>query len=360
MWVYRSPALCCAAIEGVECTQTYFQSDACPEGTNFLSYVAYTVVKTDPCGTRLSNFCCCHSLASSSATCEFNTSSSSGSEENPLQVPLRHRRVSRKRPNEAGSSRPRSTRGLRTQSLHRNRIRSLYNTGNAESNRLCVDTVAPFTRPHNNNNIHDTPAAETNAPRLTCGGKAGSPCRALMLLGKKNTQIKQAWRKRVKPSDASAARCSSRSSLHLSPSAAQSSAFPSASQSQSSAGPSLQSMLGNQSALKTSALSILNQLDVSQLQDLNAALETASSSSTPCVMVPNEEVTVGGAVRVPPAVLSLIIWRWPDLPIDVVLRPIPPCSSNSLHTCINPHHSSISCDTQSGEFGRFLSNCNRV
>lgn len=335
-----------------------------PRRTYFILYVATNIVKTDPCGARLSHLCCCHSLATE--TCDVNTSSSSSSsEDNTLSVPLRHRRASRKRPieypTEVGGVRSRflegrpRTRGLRTQSLHRNRFRSSCNTGNAESNRLCVDTVAPFTRAYNNNHIHDISSATRARPSNPCedlgqscsGGKAGLPCRSFMLRGKKNTLIKQTWRKRVKPSDSStsSARCSSRSSLllangcHVTQSQTSSSA--------AATGSSLHSMLGNPSALKTSALSILNQLDVPQLEIFNGALQTPGPSQ--CVLVPNEDVAVGGVIRISPAVLSLSVWRWPDLPIDVILRPIPPCSADSLHTCINPFHSAISSDAQSGE-----------
>ncbi|XP_018018932.1 mothers against decapentaplegic homolog 6 isoform X1 [Hyalella azteca] len=169
-----------------------------------------------------------------------------------------------------------------------------------------------------------------------------------MLGCRKKSLIRKAWRRRVKPPEAP--RCLSQNTATAANCTAQqgnSTAFAVQIQSQNGipSGPSLHTILGNQSALKTSALSILNQLKVSELESLNAALEAGGAG--PCVLVPNRDVLVGGVAPLSPAFLSLAVWRWPDLPLDATLRPVPPCTPDLTQACINPYHSAICCATQS-------------
>uniref|UniRef100_A0A6A7GAA8 Mothers against decapentaplegic homolog 6-like isoform X1 n=2 Tax=Hirondellea gigas TaxID=1518452 RepID=A0A6A7GAA8_9CRUS len=173
-----------------------------------------------------------------------------------------------------------------------------------------------------------------------------------MLGRKKKSVIKRIWRKRIQPPE-------SPTSSECPPSNHQSPSHPLSSQTncfaQHASSPLSQSLatntgvfpgspqnntIGNHSALKTSTLSILNQMKLEQLINLDCALEKGRTG--PCVLVPNEEITIRRDIRVSPGFLSLVVWRYPSLPCDTILKSVPPCTPDHLYSCINPYHHTVS------------------
>ena len=256
------------------------------------------------------------------------------------------------------------------------------NTGNIkshESSPTPQPAVPHHLQLHNNYGTHS--AAAVGSLESCRGEFGGGPCRSLMLLNKKKSIISKVWRKRIKQPKSptkSPSQCPlpmsetsttpttlpfyhvtsqfSRvaqphlSQSHFLTSHASTSVFPCYSTEGHTSSPLL--INGTDPALKASVEHVLNQLKFEQIKDLQQALESRSSTG-PCVLVPREDVTVGGPSRgtlysVSPIYLSLVVWRWPGLKRDVLLKSLPSCSRDPYSHCINPYHTAVSCLRHTG------------
>lgn len=97
--------------------------------------------------------------------------------------------------------------------------------------------------------------------------------------------------------------------------------------------------------LKGAALQLLRRLTEAQLELLVAALDSRGGDPGECVLVPRNlgEECVGGR-PLPPHLLMVWVWRWPDLHThqynNTPLRRLPTCAARNDHVyvCANPYH----------------------
>lgn len=98
--------------------------------------------------------------------------------------------------------------------------------------------------------------------------------------------------------------------------------------------------------LKVAAIHLLRRLTEAQLELLVAALDSGGGDPGECVLVPRElgEECVGGR-SLPPHLLMVWVWRWPDLLSasqysTTPLQRLPSCAARNDHVyvCANPYH----------------------
>ena len=96
--------------------------------------------------------------------------------------------------------------------------------------------------------------------------------------------------------------------------------------------------------------SMLKRLKESQLEDLIRSIESKGScdpNGGPCCLIPRGDVRVVGGRHVPPHVLVVQLFRWPDVEQSFELKRLPICrhrltscvdDSVELYECCNPYH----------------------
>lgn len=98
--------------------------------------------------------------------------------------------------------------------------------------------------------------------------------------------------------------------------------------------------------LKVAALHLLRRLTEPQLELLVAALDSGGGDPGECVLVPREVgVECVGGRSLPPHLLMVWVWRWPDLLSAsqysaTPLQRLPSCAARNDHVyvCANPYH----------------------
>ncbi|XP_076032264.1 daughters against dpp [Oratosquilla oratoria] len=103
------------------------------------------------------------------------------------------------------------------------------------------------------------------------------------------------------------------------------------------------------SEVKSAALGLLKKLSETQLVLFVASVESGGAEPGQCVLVPRGDVRVGRR-QVPPHLLFVWVWRWPDLARACTssssssscpaLRRLPWCAARNenVYVCVNPHH----------------------
>lgn len=104
-------------------------------------------------------------------------------------------------------------------------------------------------------------------------------------------------------------------------------------------------------ALKSAANVLLKRLKEPALETLLAAVENKGVSASECVMLPKDEIRIGGGhggtvkgqVTATPRTLCCQLWRWPELNDDGehVLKRLPDCQAGDTtaeSVCCNPYH----------------------
>lgn len=98
--------------------------------------------------------------------------------------------------------------------------------------------------------------------------------------------------------------------------------------------------------LKVAVLHLLRRLTEPQLELLVAALDSGGGDPGECVLVPREVgVECVGGRSLPPHLLMVWVWRWPDLLSAsqysaTPLQRLPSCAARNDHVyvCANPYH----------------------
>ncbi|TRY82034.1 hypothetical protein DNTS_006679 [Danionella cerebrum] len=98
--------------------------------------------------------------------------------------------------------------------------------------------------------------------------------------------------------------------------------------------------------LKKCSYAFLKTLKEKSLDVLLEAVESNGGMPSGCVLVAQTEVKFGGQL-VPPQFLLCQLFRWPDLQLSSLLKPLCDCQNfrtdDKQNVCCNPHHYSLVC-----------------